>query len=150
MGGQVEPDTYVVAKDGFAVLDVHLGHQEFQIASTDTGDSRVAVDSSRQTRVLDEEQLEKVARLAAGVEQHYGRPQDLEFAFAEGELWIVQTRPITTLGMPGAAAASGNGQATPLLTGLGAGPGRATGRVRVLQELVDGKRLTEGRFSWPR
>ncbi|GES38231.1 phosphoenolpyruvate synthase [Rhodococcus aetherivorans] len=144
VGGQVEPDTYVVAKDGFAVLDVHLGHQEFQIASTDTGDSRVAVDSSRQTRVLDEEQLEKVARLAAGVEQHYGRPQDLEFAFAEGELWIVQTRPITTLGMPGAAAASGNGQATPLLTGLGAGPGRATGRVRVLQELVDGKRLTEG------
>lgn len=111
VGGQVEPDTYVVAKDGFTVLDVHLGHQEFQIASTDAGDSRVAVDSSRQTRVLDEEQLGKVARLAADVEQHYGRPQDLEFAFAEGELWIVQTRPITTLGMPGAAAASGNGQA---------------------------------------
>ncbi|MDV3205614.1 MAG: phosphoenolpyruvate synthase [Rhodococcus ruber] len=144
VGGQVEPDTYVVAKDGFTVLDVHLGHQEFQIASTDAGDSRVAVDSSRQIRVLDEEQLGKVARLAADVEQHYGRPQDLEFAFAEGELWIVQTRPITTLGMPAAAAASGNGQAAPLLTGLGAGPGRATGRVRVLHELVDGKRLSDG------
>ncbi|MBS9371812.1 phosphoenolpyruvate synthase [Rhodococcus sp. B50] len=144
VGGQVEPDTYVVAKDGFEVLDVHLGHQEFRIASTDTGDSRVAVDPTRSTRVLDDDQLGRVARLAAGVEQHYGRPQDLEFAFANNELWIVQTRPITTLDQPAAAASSGNGEARPLLTGLGAGPGTATGRVRVLHELVDGKRLSDG------
>lgn len=144
VGGQVEPDTYVVAKDSFEVLDVHRGHQEFQIASTDAGDSRVAVDPARDTRVLDDDQLDRVARLAAGVEQHYGRPQDLEFAFAENELWIVQTRPITTLDTSPVTAPSGNGDATPLLTGLGAGPGVATGRVRVLHELVDGKRLTDG------
>lgn len=150
VGGQVEPDTYVVAKDGFAMLDVHLGHQEFRIASTEAGDSRVAVDPTRSRRVLDDEQLGRVARLAAGVEQHYGRPQDLEFAFAEDELWIVQTRPITTLDRPAAtvgnttAGPSGNGDAKPLLTGLGAGPGAATGRVRVLRELADGKRLTDG------
>ncbi|MGW0017017.1 phosphoenolpyruvate synthase [Rhodococcus sp. NPDC003382] len=144
VGGQVEPDTYVVAKDSFEVLDVHLGHQEFRIASTDTGDSRVAVDPARGTRVLDEDQLERVARLAAGVEQHYGSPQDLEFAFADNELWIVQTRPITTLDTSSSGGPSGNGDATPLLTGLGAGPGVATGRVRVLHELVDGKRLTDG------
>lgn len=149
VGGQVEPDTYVVAKDGFEVLDVHLGHQEFRITSTDSGDSRVAVDPARRTRVLDDDQLGRVARLAAGVEQHYGRPQDLEFAFANDELWIVQTRPITTLDKPAAAGnatagPSGNGEARPLLTGLGAGPGSATGRVRVLHELADGARLTDG------
>ncbi|QHG83257.1 phosphoenolpyruvate synthase [Rhodococcus rhodochrous] len=144
VGGQVEPDTYVVAKDGFEVLDVHLGHQEFRITSTDSGDSRVALDPERRTRVLDDEQLLRVARLAAGVEEHYGHPQDLEFAFADDELWIVQTRPITTLDQPAAPAPSGNGEARPLLTGLGAGPGTVTGRVRVLHELVDGKRLSDG------
>ncbi len=126
------------------MLDVHLGHQEFRITSTDSGDSRVAVDPERRTRVLDDEQLLRVARLAAGVEEHYGHPQDLEFAFADDELWIVQTRPITTLDQPAAAASTGDGEARPLLTGLGAGPGTATGRVRVLHELVDGKRLSDG------
>ncbi|MCK0089662.1 phosphoenolpyruvate synthase [Rhodococcus sp. HNM0563] len=144
VGGQVEPDTYVVAKDAFEILDVHLGHQEFRIESTDAGDRRIAVDPVRSTRVLDDEQIDRVARLAAGVEQHYGRPQDLEFAFADGALWIVQTRPITTLDRSAVGGPSGNGEVTPLLTGLGAGPGTATGRVRVLHELVDGNRLTDG------
>ncbi|MGN0042671.1 phosphoenolpyruvate synthase [Rhodococcus sp. (in: high G+C Gram-positive bacteria)] len=151
VGGQVEPDTYVVAKDGLQVLDVHLGHQEFEIASTEKGDSRVAVDPARAVQVLDDDQIDRVARLAVGVEQHYGRPQDLEFAFAEGDLWIVQARPITTLGGQGTgrpngstAGPSGDRDAAPLLTGLGAGPGSATGRVRVLRDLADGKRLTDG------
>ena len=144
VGGQVEPDTYVVAKDTFEVLDVHLGRQEFRIESTDSGDSRVSVDPTRRVRVLDDERLGRVARMAARIEKHYGHPQDLEFAFAEDELWIVQTRPITTLDPPTSAVSSGNGDARPLLTGLGAGPGTATGRVRVLHELSDGKRLGAG------
>lgn len=35
--------------------------------------------------------------LAARVEAHYGTPQDIEWCFEAGELFLVQTRPITTL-----------------------------------------------------
>lgn len=146
VGGQVEPDTYVVAKDGMRVLDVHRGHQEFRISSTTTGEDRVAVDPQAGARVLDDDALGRVARLAVDVEAHYGCPQDLEFAIADGELWIVQTRPITTLGTPAAPSSpvGTNGADTPVLTGLGAGPGVATGKARVLHDPGDGAKLAAG------
>lgn len=52
-------------------------------------------------------------------------PQDIEWAVADGECYIVQARPITTLGddaMPDRV----------LVTGLGASPGIVAGRVRIL------------------
>ncbi|MFZ2526458.1 MAG: phosphoenolpyruvate synthase [Rhodococcus sp. (in: high G+C Gram-positive bacteria)] len=149
VGGQVEPDTYVVAKDDLRVLDVHRGHQEFAISSTATGEDRIAVDPHAGTRVLDEDLLGRVARLAVDIEAHYGRPQDLEFAIADGDVWIVQTRPITTLDTSGTSVSradedeDGDGD-VPLLTGLGAGPGVATGKVRVLHDPGDGAGLAAG------
>ena len=49
-------------------------------------------------RVLDDEALLLLARMAATIEGHYGSPQDVEFAWEDGRAWIVQSRPITTLG----------------------------------------------------
>ncbi|MEE2035380.1 PEP/pyruvate-binding domain-containing protein, partial [Rhodococcus chondri] len=147
VGGQVEPDTYVVGKDGFAILEVHEGHQDFAISSTASGEDRIALDPSLAGRVLDDDQVTAVARLGAAVEEHYGQPQDLEFAFAQGDMWIVQTRPITTLGGSAGDIAKGTGEgdgAAPILTGLGAGPGIATGAVRVLHDPGDGSRLSAG------
>ncbi|WP_226435472.1 phosphoenolpyruvate synthase [Rhodococcus yananensis] len=146
VGGQVEPDTYVVVKDGFVVEQTHLGRQEFAIESTGTGEHRVELDAAGSDRVLDDAQVTLVARLGVAVEEHYGQPQDLEFAFADGALWVVQTRPITTLddrSRPSAVATDAD-VADALLTGLGASPGRASGAVRVLHDPADGARLTAG------
>ncbi|GGP66399.1 PEP/pyruvate-binding domain-containing protein [Saccharothrix coeruleofusca] len=41
-----------------------------------------------------------VAELARHVEQRFGRPQDIEWAFADGRLWLLQARPITALPDP--------------------------------------------------
>ncbi|RDI23224.1 phosphoenolpyruvate synthase [Rhodococcus sp. AG1013] len=147
VGGQVEPDTYVVAKDGFTVLDRHLGTQAFAIEPSDTGDRRVELSTDDASgQVLADTQVVQVAKLAASVEAHYGKPQDLEFAFEGPQLWLVQTRPITTLGDSGqsAPAARTADRATPLAHGLGAGPGTATGTARVLTELADAARLADG------
>jgi pyruvate,water dikinase len=46
---------------------------------------------------LTDDQVAQVAKLAAGVEAHYGSPQDVEWALAGGELYLLQARPITTL-----------------------------------------------------
>ena len=49
---------------------------------------------------IDAEQAKAVAKLARRVEQHFGRPQDIEWAFTDGQLFLLQARPITTLAEP--------------------------------------------------
>ncbi|CRK51206.1 Phosphoenolpyruvate synthase [Rhodococcus sp. RD6.2] len=145
VGGQVEPDTYVVGKDGFGVLDVHIGSQSFTITGGADGDRRTEIPlADRGHRVLDDADLERLARLAVAVEERYGAPQDLEFAFAGDDLWIVQTRPITTLGGDGVAAPVPAADGRVLAHGLGASPGTASGTVRVLHSVADARQLHDG------
>ncbi len=146
VGGQVEPDTYVVAKSGFAVIDAHIGSQSFSITADDEGEHSVEIPATaRGRRVLTDQQLERLALLAVAVEDHYHVPQDLEFAFAANRLWIVQTRPITTLGQPRARTEEHRESTSKALVhGLGAGPGTATGRVRILRSVSDAHRLSDG------
>ncbi|WP_016881420.1 MULTISPECIES: phosphoenolpyruvate synthase [unclassified Rhodococcus (in: high G+C Gram-positive bacteria)] len=147
VGGQVEPDTYVVAKSGFAVIDAHIGSQSFSLTADSDGEHAVEIPAeARGRRVLTDQQLERLALLAAAVEDHYHVPQDLEFVFAADRLWIVQTRPITTLGQsrtrPEEETRASTG--TVLVHGLGAGPGTASGRVRILRSVSDAHRLSDG------
>ncbi|SDD38976.1 phosphoenolpyruvate synthase [Rhodococcus tukisamuensis] len=153
VGGQVEPDLYVVAKEGLQLTEVRLGSQGFEITAGTDGDTRVNLpaDDSHE-RVLDDNQVWQVASLAAAAENHYGRPQDIEYAFVKGHLWIVQARPITTLDRSSTSttttsAAGGTepgGSRVVLASGLAAGPGVACGHVRVLHDLSEAGRLTDG------
>lgn len=150
VGGQVEPDTYVVAKDGPHVLDVHVGVQTHKIEPRPGGDRRVDLPAAEaRRRVLDDDALLAVAQFGIEVERHYGQPQDIEFAMADHQVWLVQSRPITTLGArrsrpapaPPADQPSGG---TVLVTGLGAAPGLATGAVRILRSPTQSHHLSPG------
>lgn len=48
-------------------------------------------------QVLTEDQLAELARIAGRAAQHFGRPQDMEWAFADGTLFVLQARPMTAL-----------------------------------------------------
>ena len=83
------------------------------------------------------------------IERHYRAPQDTEWAFdADGHVWMLQSRPVTSAGtdareiVPGPA--TDGGAAAPLLRGLGAAPGSASGPVRVIKALADAGRLSDG------
>ena len=147
VGGQVEPDTYVVAKDGPRVQHVRVGTKaEKIIRGPDGHDLRLAVPAAEQAqRVLDDEHLLELARMAIRIEDHYGVPQDVEFARRGSELWIVQSRPITTLDDSSGAEAEGDEPAgTVLATGLAAAPGIVSGPVRILTSPAEGARLQDG------
>jgi len=159
VSGAVEPDTYLVAKDGPRLTSVRVGHQTHKIVRGPEGcDLRVDLDAADGARrVLPDEQVLELARLAQRVEEHYGLPQDLEWAVAGGRTWLVQSRPITTLGRAAdtgqpaaaghaahAAQAAGQGTGVVLVDGLAASPGTASGRVRVLLSPTDGGRLRDG------
>ncbi len=136
VGGQVEPDTYRVAKDGPEVIEARIGHQSFKVVRGDEG-GNAEIDLSAEEgakRVLSDEEVVGLAELGIRVEQHYGEPQDVEWAIdGQGNLMLVQSRPITTLGTAGATPASETGVKEVVVSGLGASPGVVSGRVRVLE-----------------
>jgi pyruvate,water dikinase len=144
VGGQVEPDTYVVAKDGPRILHQHIGTKAEKIVAEDGHERRVPVPAEEQERrVLDEELLLTLACLAIEIERHYGKPQDVEFAIADHHIAIVQSRPITTLDdeLPAGALEP---EGTVLVSGLAAAPGVAAGPVRILRSPAEGDRLAAG------
>jgi pyruvate,water dikinase len=141
VGGQIEPDTYVLAKEGPTLLEIRIGRKDHAIARGAEGLDRVELAPERAlARVLGDDEVVALARLGLTVEEHYGEPQDIEWAIADGQTYLVQTRPITTL----ASAADATGTVPPLLQGLAASPGTATGAVRILTNPKDGARLQAG------
>jgi pyruvate,water dikinase len=144
VGGQVEPDSYVLDKDG-RVLHERIGTKATRILRGGDGhDQRVDVPAEDRARpALDDRELAMLARLAGEIERHYGSPQDVEFAIDDQRTWIVQSRPITTLG--DTAAEGGDERAGSVLaSGLGAAPGVAAGPVRILRSPAEGARLVAG------
>ena len=144
VGGQVEPDTYVVAKQGPRLVDVRVGTQTHAIFSDPAnGDQRVAFTPAEGgRRVLADDEVLALAELGMRVEAHYERPQDVEWAIADGKTYLVQSRPITTLHALGTASAAPEGQV--LLRGLGASPNTASGPVRVLQSPAGASAFVSG------
>ena len=143
VSGSVEPDTYVVAKEGGQILSRRIGLKSFKIVRGPDGkDQTVDLDDAEaEAQVLNDDEVREIADIAIRSERHAGSPQDTEWAIADGKTWIVQTRPITTLSRAGGPAAE---QHEVLVQGLPAVPGAASGTVRVLGDVKDGARLKDG------
>lgn len=100
VGGQITPDTYVVDRETLKTKETMIGTKEHMIVSDEQQGTRiadVAVDK-RETASLSDALLSELAAKAIEVEQHFdGVPQDIEWAFSDGRLWLLQSRPITNL-----------------------------------------------------
>jgi pyruvate,water dikinase len=152
VGGEVEPDTYSVAHDQPRILSTHGGAQTFAIVRDAEGrEARVELHRGDGAHaVLADAEILELATLGRRVEQHYGAPQDVEWAIGNGGIWLVQARPITTMGNGDHArpATVGDGVTSNggdvLVTGLGAAPGVASGAVRVLRSPSEGASLQDG------
>ena len=145
VSGQVEPDTYVVDKAGPRLLSARVGTKAFKLVrGPERGNLRVDLEAEQSSaRVLDDAEVLRIAQLGLRITEHYGEPQDVEWAIEDGHDWIVQSRPITTLDSVNEGAAASLG-ATALVSGLPAAPGRASGKVRILRSPADGNQLVDG------
>jgi pyruvate,water dikinase len=101
--GAVNPDEFYVYKpavkaDRPAVLRRNLGSKAIEMVYGENGvkTENVSPERSQQFSISDEE-VTQLARQALIIEQHYGRPMDIEWAKdgVTGELYIVQARPET-------------------------------------------------------
>lgn len=144
VSGAVEPDTYVVAKESRHIVSTRVGRQSHMIGLGEDGHdvTTVLTPEESEQQVLDEREIVALADLAVSVEEHYGSPQDIEWATAGGATYLVQSRPITTLSSTAQRAPQPD--ASVLVTGLGASAGTATGAVRVLTDVSQRDLLQPG------
>src|SRR3990172_3838139 len=96
--GSVVPDRYVVQKETFAILSKEISDQAFYLTKigTKTIEGTVPIKKRLLQKITDAEII-KLAKLADNLQKHYFFPQDVEWAKDEGSLYIVQTRPVTTI-----------------------------------------------------
>ncbi len=99
VSGQVTPDSYIVTKEPLEIIEESISDQSRGLYRKDEGGSewKDLPQEKGQSRVLSQEQIFALARVLIQIENHYGFPVDTEWAMENGELYIVQSRPITTL-----------------------------------------------------
>ena len=94
--GSVTPDEVVVDKEGGRVISRETGDKETMTVHIESGVEEQPVPTIlRRQQVLDDQTAEKLARYGKEIEEHYGAPQEIEWTLCEGEISIVQSRPIT-------------------------------------------------------
>jgi pyruvate,water dikinase len=147
VSGSVSPDNYVVERASGEVTDTTVAEKKVRcVRDPETGETVMedVPEDLRRAQVLDADEIADLVDLGEIVEAHYGQPQDVEWAIADGEVFMLQSRPITTISEPGdieatespsASADGGDEDDEILLRGLGASPGLASGAVRIVDKL---------------
>jgi pyruvate,water dikinase len=98
VSGLVTPDTLVIDKTTGQLKSELIADKRVMTVRTPEGvEERAVPDALRKQPTLDSEQIAQLVALANAVERHAGRPMDLEWAIAEGRLYLLQARPITAL-----------------------------------------------------
>ena len=147
VSGSVSPDHYVFDQRTESIAETMIANKKVEIVPDGShGTKLVAVDAARQdAQVLADAEVAKLAMYGKIAENHYGVPQDVEWGIVAGTIYILQSRPITTIGKKEATGMSGqNKDAKILLKGQGAAPGTATGKVAIIRDAKDTGSVKEG------
>ena len=101
VSGKVTPDMYIYSKKQRRIVDKKLGDKDIYIGYGTTGiEERKTSAEQKDCFCLSDKQALEVFGMGLNIEQHYGKPQDIEWAISNGKLYVLQSRPITTLNRP--------------------------------------------------
>jgi len=151
VSGSVSPDQYRVDKTNLKVKDIKINKKEWYLyrdPNTGRTAKRFLNEERANSQVLTESEIRKLATIAMHIEDHYKKPQDIEFAIEDNMVYIVQTRPITTVKKISEKVA--NREESQLKeenligTGIPASPGIASGPVKIIHELTDIQKIQQG------
>lgn len=96
VSGMVTPDNYLARRDG-RVKKARVGRQDRMVMSQPGGGTAIVdVDEEQAaSRVLEDEEIARLVEVGTQLEEAFGAPQDIEWAFEGDELYVLQSRPIT-------------------------------------------------------
>ncbi|MBS3162799.1 phosphoenolpyruvate synthase [Candidatus Woesearchaeota archaeon] len=158
VSGSITPDEFVLDKKTLDVKSKKIAKKTWMyVRDPKTFENIKKMDVPKDLQeesCLKSSEIQKLAELAIKIEKHYGKPQDIEFAIEKGKLYIVQSRPVTTLNkevkkdvVANAKIAKGDIElkdATMLVSGLPASFGVGKGKVVMVRDLADLKKVMNG------
>jgi len=99
VGGNVTPDNIVADKATGQVKSITVSEKTVMTAATETGTEEIEVEGTRRNaRVLDDVAVKRLVEFGCRIEQHFGAPQDIEWAIVSGgHFSMLQSRPIRGL-----------------------------------------------------
>ncbi len=148
VGGEVNPDFYLIDKNTREIKNIEVKKKEIGLFRSEQGkNEKVGIPKEMQERqVLNSKQVQELARLGTKLEQHYRKPQDIEWAIEKEQIYIVQTRAITTFRPhpdekhPVIEEEAGK----ILLRGETASAGVASGKVKIVQDPSELSKVQKG------
>lgn len=144
VSGMVTPDHYEYDRVQRKLVVVNIAEKRFMITRQDSKTVKVELDEEKaKARVLDDGEIEELVRLGEIIEDHYGTPQDVEWAIERGKVYIVQSRPITTIREEKREEVEVE-EGEILVKGLGASPGIGIGRVKIVLSPDEISKVEEG------
>jgi len=150
VSGEITPDLYVINKEDLTVLEKRLGKQEWKLIcnpmSDDSFNPNVKMYLSppvQKMQKIFDSHIRELARLGKRIEELYQFPQDIEWAISESKVYIVQSRPVTTLKLKKRVELP-EPEADPILVGIDASPGIAAGPVKIVPGPEDIHKVDHG------
>lgn len=98
VSGIVTPDTIIFDKNARKIIYQDVGSKKFKLVCN--GQSIVQEENNKIQRdkiCLDSENLKKIIKISAKIEKHFKFPQDIEWAIENGKLYVLQSRPISSI-----------------------------------------------------
>jgi len=141
VSGKIKPDTYEITKE-LEIIDKKIAIKKIALTRDSQGNTEqvnLNEEISKQ-QVLEDSQIKSLANLGIKIEEHYEIPQDIEFAIENNEIFIVQSRPITTK----VKEKSGEIKGKEILSGLAASPGVGSGKVKIIHDLSELSKVQKG------
>ena len=133
--GSVTPDHYEVDKNNFAIIEKQINSQTLQLikAGSFNKQNNVSKNLQKQQKLANNYIIE-LAKIGKQIHQHYFYPQDIEWALEKGKLYILQTRPVTTISAIGTKKPQSSAKINLpiLIIGKAASPGLVSGKARVI------------------
>jgi len=147
--GTVTPDTIWVDKANGQVLDYQVSEKNIMFQKDpDTGRTvKIPVpDDLKNKKVLNTEEIAQLTELGKRIHEHYDFPQDTEWAIESGNVFMVQSRPVTTLDKMAGEAKAGDGSVERVIItkGLGASPGITSGKVKIIKNTDELDKIQKG------
>lgn len=143
VSGTIEPDSYVIDKKNLAILKKRLGLKKLRFVKDKEGNTikEELPEDEQKKEVLTNSELKGLANYGLEIEEHYKWPQDIEWAIEKNKIYIVQSRPVTTIEKE---VKKVQVEGKVLIEGLAASNGIAYGIVKIIKDLKDLNKITSG------
>ena len=145
VSGKIKPDQHTLTQE-LKIIDEKISDKKLAIIRTAGGQTKTIqlTPEKSNSRVLKTYELKQLAEFAIKLEEHYEKPQDIEFAIEGETIYILQTRPITTLKKISSNEKEADLDGQVLTEGMPASPGIASGVVKIIHSMDDLGKIKNG------